>query len=111
VHLGMAGQHRAQVQGDCLAGLEHQAGAAAQAHGFPSFCRTTGIAATTAARPTLAMCTARPSMAGCRGRYEKLHLRTIPMSTHPRLSAADASLLLDHLIGNDDFRSHFTASP
>ena len=33
------------------------------------------------------------------------------MSTHPRLSAADASTLLDHLIGNDDFRSHFTASP
>jgi len=33
------------------------------------------------------------------------------MSTHPRLSAADASTLLDHLIGSDDFRSHFTASP
>ncbi len=33
------------------------------------------------------------------------------MSTHPRLSAADASTLLDHLIGNDEFRSHFTASP
>lgn len=33
------------------------------------------------------------------------------MSTHPRLSAADASTLLDHLIGNDDFRRHFTAAP
>ncbi len=70
VHLGVAGQHRAQVQGDRLARLEHQAGAAAQAHRFPSLCRTAGIAATTAARPTLATCTARPSMAGCRGRYE-----------------------------------------
>lgn len=33
------------------------------------------------------------------------------MSSHPRLSAEDASILLDHLIGSDDFRSHFTASP
>ncbi|EED39222.1 conserved hypothetical protein [Stenotrophomonas sp. SKA14] len=33
------------------------------------------------------------------------------MSTHPRLSADDASILLDHLIDNDDFRSRFTASP
>ncbi|CAM0119911.1 conserved hypothetical protein [Stenotrophomonas geniculata] len=33
------------------------------------------------------------------------------MSTHPRLSAADASTLLDHLIGSEDFRSLFTASP
>ncbi|KAG1470901.1 hypothetical protein G6F57_011601 [Rhizopus arrhizus] len=111
VHLGVAGQHRAQVQGDRLAGFEHQAGAAAQAHGFPSFCRTTGIAAATAARPTLAMNAPWPSMAGCRGRYETFHLRKIPMSTHPRLSAEDASTLLDHLIGNDDFRNRFTASP
>ena len=31
--------------------------------------------------------------------------------SHPRLSAADASTLLDHLIGSEAFRSHFTASP
>ena len=31
--------------------------------------------------------------------------------SHPRFSAADASTLLDHLIGSEAFRSHFTASP
>lgn len=33
------------------------------------------------------------------------------MNAHPRLSAEDASTLLDQLISNDEFRNAFTASP
>lgn len=33
------------------------------------------------------------------------------MSSHPKLSANDASILLDHLINDEGFRADFSAAP